>query len=232
MSVTQHGDYLFKLTRFWIMNSYLVREEDGVTVIDTGMPGSTSAIMQIAKDMGQPIKRILLTHGHLDHTGSLDELVEAVPGVELLIGERTAACMGGDLSNRPGEPQKPLKGGFPARKSKPTRLIEAGDRIGSLEVHASPGHTPGHLAFFDTRDKTLIAGDAWQTQGGVAVVGDFNILFPLPYFATWDQATALESGKRLRDLKPERLAVGHGLVVDQPLTQMEQGIKRFEKRLA
>jgi hypothetical protein len=45
-------------------------------------------------------------------------------------------------------------------------LLRPGDRVGSLEVVGAPGHTPGHVAFLDTRDRTLIAGDVFTTLGG------------------------------------------------------------------
>ncbi|MEM7798764.1 MAG: MBL fold metallo-hydrolase, partial [Chloroflexota bacterium] len=193
MGLTQHGEHLYKLTRFAIMNLFLVKEEDGITVVDAGMPGSLKAIEDAAQSIGLPIKRFVLTHGHLDHTGSLDALAEAIPDLEIMMGERTAACIDGDLSLKPGEPQKAIKGGFPALKTKPTRLLQPGDEIGSLQVHASPGHTPGHLSYFNQRDETLIAGDSFKTQGGTNVIGEFSIWFPLPYFATWDQKTSLDS---------------------------------------
>jgi glyoxylase-like metal-dependent hydrolase (beta-lactamase superfamily II) len=81
-------------------------------------------------------------------------------------------------------------------------LLKPGDRVGSLEVIASPGHTPGHVAFFDVRDKALIAGDALQTRGGIAVSGDLRLLFPFVAMATWNKPVALTSAKTLRALTP------------------------------
>src|SRR4029077_16220187 len=74
---------------------------------------------------------------------------------------------------------------------KPDRLLEPGDRVGSLEVIAAPGHTPGHIAFLDTRNRALIAGDALQTRGGLAVAGDTRPLFPFVALGTWDKTAAL-----------------------------------------
>ena len=108
----------------------------------------------------------------------------------------------------------------------PTRTVNAGDRIGSLEVIASPGHTPGHIALFDTRDKTLICGDAYATLGGVATTAKGSRLFPLPSFASWHKPTALASAKALRALDPARLAPGHGKVVEAPGAAMDKAIAR------
>jgi glyoxylase-like metal-dependent hydrolase (beta-lactamase superfamily II) len=105
-----------------------------------------------------------------------------------------------------------------------------GDHVGSLTVVAAPGHTPGHLAFLDTRDGTLIAGDAFQTRGGIAVAGTLRPLFPFPALATWHPPTALASAQMLRALLPTRLAVGHGAVLDDPLPAMDRAIARAEQQ--
>jgi glyoxylase-like metal-dependent hydrolase (beta-lactamase superfamily II) len=89
---------------------------------------------------------------------------------------------------------------------------------------STPGHTPGHIALFDRRDGTLIAGDALQTRGGVAVSGTLQWWFPFPALATWHRPSALTSARRLRSLEPARLAVGHGDVLENPLPAMDQAI--------
>jgi len=120
------------------------------------------------------------------------------------------------------------RGSFPKISTTPGRLLNPGDRVGSLEVVAAPGHTPGHVAFLDTRDRTLIAGDAYSTLGGVETTSKINPRFPLAGFATWDRPTALRSAKALRTLEPVRLAVGHGNVVESPAAAMDRAIARAE----
>ena len=102
--------------------------------------------------------------------------------------------------------------------------------MGSLEVVAAPGHTPGQVAFLDTRDRTLIAGDAYSTLGGVATAAKMNPRFPLVGFATWDRPTALDTARTLRALDPARLAVGHGNVVERPGAAMDAAVARAEGR--
>ena len=138
----------------------------------------------------------------------------------------------GDLSLLPGEPVDKLRGQWIKVATKPDRTVVSGDRIGSLEVVASPGHTPDHIAFLDNRDNTLIAGDAFQTRGGVAVSGVVRPLFPFPALATWHKPTALESAHTLYALKPSRLAIGHGVVLTNPLPAMAQAIKVAERAFA
>jgi glyoxylase-like metal-dependent hydrolase (beta-lactamase superfamily II) len=143
-----------------------------------------------------------------------------------VISERDSRYLDKVMTLDPGEPQGKLRGSYPGAKTKPTRLVTPGERVGSLEVIASPGHTPGHVSFIDVRDRTLYAGDAWLTLGGVATPAQLNPRFPLVAIATWHKPTALESAKALRDLKPSRLAVGHGKVIEAPGDAMDAAIRK------
>lgn len=230
MKITQHGDNLWKLTRFFVINYYLVREEDGLTLIDSGIGGGGDDILHAAGDIGLPITRVTLTHAHGDHIGSLDEVSDELSDVEIAFTQRTTDFLQGKLELKPDEPQAELRGGFENRDTQPTRILTPGDHVGSLRVVASPGHSPDHIAFFDERDGTLIAGDAYQTQGGIAVAGVRRWLFPLPAMATWHLPTALESARALRALEPRRLAVGHGKVLENPLPAMDEAIRTAEAK--
>ena len=220
------ADNITRVSRFGFVNAYLVREDDGLTVVDTMLPRSAKPILAAAQRLGAPIVRIALTHAHGDHIGSLDELAGALPGVEVLISTRDARFLHKDMSLDPGEPQDKLRGGWPGAKTEPTRTLEPGDMVGSLEVVASPGHTPGHVAFLDRRDGTLLAGDAYSTLAGVATAAKANPLFPLVAGATWHRPTALESARALRALDPQRLAPGHGKIVDAPGPAMDRAIAK------
>jgi glyoxylase-like metal-dependent hydrolase (beta-lactamase superfamily II) len=208
-----------------------LREEDGLTLIDTNMGGSQKAITTAAESIGLPITRITLTHAHGDHVGSLDEVAALLPEAEVAFTPRTAEFLQGNLELRPDEPQAKLRGGFMERSTKATRLLEPGDMLGSLRVIAAPGHTPDHMAFFDERDGMLIAGDAFQTAAGTAVAGITRWLFPFPAMATWHLPTALATAVALRNLNPTQLAVGHGRVLENPARQMEQAIREAEAKV-
>lgn len=215
-----------RLTRLGMVNAYLVREEDGLTLVDTMLPRSHRQVLQVARRLNMPIVRIALTHAHGDHIGSLDALAGALPDAEVSISARDARLLEKDTSLDPDEPQDKIKGSLPGASVKPGRLLAAGDRVGSLEVVPAPGHTPGQVAFLDTRDRTLICGDAYSTLGGVATSAKANPLFPLPGMATWHKPTALESARALRALKPARLAPGHGKVVQDPGAAMDAAIAK------
>ena len=215
-----------RLSRFGFVNAYLVPEEDGLTVVDTMLWGGAKPILAAAERLGAPIVRIALTHGHGDHIGSLDALHAALPDAEVIISARDARLLVKDLSLDPGEPQVKIRGMIPGAETKPTRTVSGGEDIGSLEVVPTPGHTPGHVAFLDRRDGTLLAGDAYSTLGGVATPAKANPLFPLVAAATWHRPTALQSARALRALDPQRLAPGHGKIVDAPGPAMDRAIAK------
>lgn len=217
---------IHRISRLGAVNCYLVTEDDGLTLVDTMIPRSAKVIRAAADRLGDRIARIALTHAHGDHVGSVDELAESLPGVELLISERDARLLDKDKTLDPGEPKDKLRGGFPGTKTRPTRTLQPGDRVGSLEVVAAPGHTPGQVAFLDVRDRTLICGDAYSTLGGVYTTAKVNPRFPLPTMATWHRPTALETARALRALDPARLAPGHGRIVEHPGAAMDAAIAR------
>jgi glyoxylase-like metal-dependent hydrolase (beta-lactamase superfamily II) len=218
---------LVRIRRFGFVNAWLVVEDDGLTLVDTALPGSATAILGAAERLGLPIVRIALTHAHGDHIGSLDAVAGRLPAVEVAISRRDARLLRKDRTPEPGEPADArLRGGYPGATTRPTRLLDAGDHVGSLEVIAAPGHTPGQVAFLDVRDGTLLAGDAYATLGGVATTATVNPRFPLPALATWHRPTALDTARRLRALDPSRLAVGHGPVIDAPAGAMDRAIAR------
>jgi glyoxylase-like metal-dependent hydrolase (beta-lactamase superfamily II) len=227
MKTTTVTPNLIQLTRMRFVNAYLVREDDGFTLVDTTTSGAAGALLAAAERAGAPIRRIALTHGHGDHAGSLDALKErAGDSVEVLIPELDARILAGEQvveGKLPGSWPKDLR-------TAPDVRLAAGDRVGSLEVVAAPGHTPGHVAFLDTRDGTLIAGDAFTTYGAVAVSSHFFLRFPLAAMATWDREQTVATAVALRALDPSVLVVGHGPAVRDPAAGMDRAIARAGAR--
>src|SRR5207247_617475 len=107
--------------------------------------------------------------------------------VQVLMGELDARIHAGEKVT-----EGKLAGSWPDLKTIPDIRLQPGDRVGSLEVIASPGHTPGHVAFLDTRDRTLIAGDVFTAYGQLSVTNHFYWRFPLATMGTWDRAKDLE----------------------------------------
>ncbi|AWK46378.1 MBL fold metallo-hydrolase [Bacillus velezensis] len=234
MRILQYGS-VWQLTFFpalFPVNCYLVEEEEGVSLIDAGLPNSHKGIKQVLRQLGKPLNDILLTHAHGDHIGSLDSLAAEFPDASVCISERDSFLLKGDTSLFEHEAQTPIKGGVPKNvQTEPDRLLKGGERIGSLLVIPAPGHTPGSLAFKDMRNDMLIVGDAFQVRGGLAVSGKLKWKFPFPAFATWNKEEAVKTARTLIAHQPSSLAAGHGNVLCNPVEMMAEAVEEAERSL-
>ena len=206
------------------VNAFFVAEEDGVTLIDSGLPNKKQAILKALSGAGkkpEDLKRIVITHHHVDHTGSLAALVEAT-GAQVYIHPLDAPIVRGERP-APGPNPKSILGkivhpliGLPPLRSmytlSPTRVdqeVQDGDDLpaaGGLKAVHTPGHTAGHLAY-------LMPG-----HGGVLFAGDaagnlFGRLGPPLGMYTEDMAQAKESIRRLAELEFDTACFGHGRVL-------------------
>jgi len=222
MSLTPIGDNIIQINRWRFVNAFLVREEDGFTLVDTTVRGGADELIAAARGAGADIRRIALTHGHGDHVGSLDALKQKLGNtVEVLMSDLDARIHDGETVT-----DKKPPGSWPKITTKPDVRLTGGERIGSLEVVPTPGHTPGHVSFLDTRDRTLIVGDTLTSIGGLAVSNHFHWKFPLAAMATWDKDKDVESAKKIRSLDPAMLVVGHGGPVRGPAAELDKAIAR------
>ena len=124
-------------------------------VVDPG--GEIERIIGTAQSEGMEIEKILITHGHFDHIGGVQELAEQLsipvegPHREdrFLIESLPQQC---EIYDFP-----------PAQSFIPDRWLEQGDRVGfgnqQLEVLHCPGHTPGHVVYFHRGEKLALVGD-------------------------------------------------------------------------
>lgn len=140
--------------------------------------------------------------------------------------------MNGDLSLNKDEPKTPICGIFPKKITlKADIVLQDGERIGSLLALFTPGHTSGSMSFIDTRNNALIAGDAFQTTGGLAVAGQIRPSFPFPAKGTWNKEVALESARKIQSYNPSLLTVGHGEILSQPFADISIAIAEAELNL-
>jgi glyoxylase-like metal-dependent hydrolase (beta-lactamase superfamily II) len=217
-------------------NAYFVRSGASWVLIDAGFPGSTRAITDTAGRLcgasGRP-DSIVLTHGHPDHAGDAVGLAEAW-AVPILASAAEMPFVSGTRLY-----PEPLV--FWLARVLPRRAMEAlvrgsdlGAALRSFEPLAgvpglpdwkavpTPGHTPGHVAFFRPGDRTLITGDAvltmaWSSRlggGGAGWLRDLACRRPRlsgpPTVFTCDWPEAAASVAALAGLDPWVLAAGHG----------------------
>lgn len=233
LKITKYNN-MYQLTlwpNFFPVNCYMIEEQNELILIDAGMPASFKGIVNLINKLDKPLTNIILTHAHGDHVGSLIKLKKEYPEISVSISNRDSRLLRGDKTLEEHEQQSPIKGGVPKNLDIiPNRLLKEGDRVGPLEVIETPGHTPGSIALFDNKNKAIIVGDAFQTQGRVAVCGQLVPLFPFPAFATWNREISLASAKKIQQLDPKILAAGHGKVLINPKEDIYRAIVEAESK--
>lgn len=197
-------------------------------LIDAGIPGSASAIVAAAERRFGPGARpsaIILTHGHFDHVGALETLARKWD-VPVYAHEMELPYITGKSPYPPPDPS--VGGGFMAAMAwaYPRGPIDISDRAKPLPIDGTvpgmtgwkwiftPGHTPGHVAFFREDDRTLIAGDAFVTvkqESALAVMSQIPEIHGPPAYYTPDWPAAWGSVRALDELKPDRVITGHGV---------------------
>ncbi|WP_026694888.1 MBL fold metallo-hydrolase [Peribacillus kribbensis] len=225
-----------------VVNLFFIRKDGGGWIlVDAGMPRTGDKILEEAERLfgSAPPEAILLTHGHFDHIGGMDKLMEKwdVPiyahtlELPFLTGKKDYP-----------EPDPTVEGGMVAKMSGmfPNEGVDLSPRISSLPEDGSvpglhdwkwlhtPGHSPGHISLFRERDRTLIAGDAFvtvrQDKLFKVLTQEKEISGP-PRYLTTDWKAAEQSVSKLAGLKPETAVTGHGLPVSGP--ELQNGLQQL-----
>lgn len=180
---------------------YLLKDRGATwTLIDTGLPGAHAAILAyLAKIKVEPtaVKKILVTHLHRDHVGSLRAMIERTKARTFSHWVEAGYIALHPKYDGPGTP--------PAEPVTIDETFKDGDSIdaaGGLIAYHTPGHTPGHASFYQPERKLLFSGDLFF------VVSNSVVLTPPEY--THHTPTAQISARRMSQLSIDSLLTYHG----------------------
>ena len=193
-----------------LVNAYLA----GDVLIDSG---GRFAGKKLARALeGRTVRAHAITHAHFDHQGCSHAVCER-HGIPLWCGEGDRAAMeSGDLSLvlPPGRRLAAwLHQTLAGPRHPVARALVEGDEVGGFTVLQTPGHTPGHLAFWRDRDGVLILGDVLFHRNPVTRRRGLSEPFR---WATYDRAANLDAAARLATLKPSVVCFGHGAPLRNP----------------
>ncbi|GAB3326177.1 MBL fold metallo-hydrolase [Larkinella ripae] len=219
-------------------------------LIDAGTPSGADSIRQKARELfgeNNPPQAIVLTHGHFDHTGSLESLLKEWSAVPVYAHSLELPFLQGKSSYPPPDPA--VGGGAMAYLSWmfPTGPSNFGDRVRPLPTEGpipelpdwrvlhTPGHAPGHISLFRESDRVLIAGDAFTNtnqNSAIAVATQKEELHGPPAYFTFDWVASKRSIQEIATLNPTAAGTGHGKAIRgiQLPQLLEDLIHNFEEK--
>lgn len=203
------------------------QEQPGWVVVDMGLKSSYAKIKNMIAEVIEPgavPNAIIMTHGHFDHRGALQQLASEWR-VPVYCHHMEVPYLTGKASYPP--PDSTVGGGMMASMAfaYPKGPIDVQEFLRELPEEGkiqelpdwqwlhTPGHTPGHISLFREKDGVLIAGDAVVTtkqESIFSVMSQKQVLSGPPKYFTPDWGSAARSVKALAALEPNVIASGHG----------------------
>ena len=197
---------VYALTGLLMGRVYALQDADGLTIVDTSIANAGDKILAQLQQAGHAlnaVKRILITHAHPDHIGSLPKVQQATGAEVWCHALEKPVIEGQAYITRPPSGLRP-----PAMNVPPVpvaRTITDGELLpilGGLQVVYTPGHAPGHCSFWHPERRLLITGDV--------VFYFFNRMTQPLGALTADADENKRSIQKIVALKPDSLLFGHG----------------------
>ena len=233
------------------VNVYAVRDGDGLTLVDSGwaIAEARDLLEQAVKLLDSSlagVKRFLVTHVHRDHY-SLASTLRREFGMRVSLGRGEAGTLravrdpdippfegmmtqlhrGGAedlvrlLAQAPAEIERG-EWGDPDDWFDPPQQIVVQDHV--WQVHATPGHTRGHVVFVDAERDVMFAGDHVLPRITPSIGFEQN-------FAEYPLRDYLDSLKLVRGLPDRRLLPAHGPVAPSVHHRVDELIDHHDTRL-
>ena len=224
MKVKKVSEHIWSLKTWLIIpiHVWLVVDENGVTLVDAGLPMMAKGILkQINQLEVGPLQRILLTHGHSDHVGAVKNIL-AEKKVPVYAHQIEIPYMEGDL---PYPRRKKSEQNMVKQIVHPLQVDEQGGlkSVAGLTPFFTPGHSPGHVVYYHVQDQVLLAGDLFTSKRG-------RLHQPMSMF-TADMEEAVSSSLIVEQLKPRQLEVCQGNSVIHPADQLEEYTQKLKGKL-
>jgi len=200
-----------------LVAAYLVPEEDGWTLVETGPTSCRSALLAAIGAAGvqaSEVRHVFVTHVHLDHAGGVGALASDLPnatfyahelGVPHLVDPTRLVA---SARRAWGAAADPLWGPIVPVAASRVVALRGGESFpiqgGSLDVLPTPGHARHHLAFFDTRTRAIFTGDG----AGVRLERSLRVRPAIPP-PDLDLEQLFDSVEAMRRRDPRRVLYSH-----------------------
>lgn len=227
------------------LNLTLIYDERELVLVDAADPFKGEIILGSLKECYFPRlkpSRLILTHHDMDHIGSAEELVRLTKGglsvyaheleVPYILGEKPSIKippeeyeqLKKDMERMSPDVRKGLAKLFEKRNFTIDEKLKGGEVLpfcGGIEVIHTPGHTPGHIALYLKRNKTLISGDA-------LTIVDGRLSGPMVEHS-YRIDEARQSVRKFLDYDISRIICYHGGVYDgDPTEELKRLIRSWE----